>query len=110
MCYKNHSLWKTGDSRSYAKEVSRYTYFYIKEGGRIAGSVLSTRYRPTPIPSDGLEIPLIMTFRSPRYITHQKMKDFMMKLYFYDHKPVTENVESDLDSDELHIEIKDNVV
>ena len=38
------------------------------------------------------------------------MKDFMTKLYCYDHKPVTENVESDLDSNEFHIEIKENVV
>ena len=34
----------------------------------------------------------------------------MMKLYFYDHKPVIENLESDSDSDEFHIEIKDDVV
>ena len=80
------------------REVSRHTYFYIKdEGGRIDGSVFSTRHRPSPIHSDGLEIPLMMTFRSPRYITHQKMKDFMTKLYCYDHKPVTENVESNSD-------------
>ena len=38
------------------------------------------------------------------------MKDFMTKLYFYDHKPVIENLEPDSDSDEFHIEIKDNVV
>ena len=38
------------------------------------------------------------------------MKDFMAKFYFYDHKQVTENVKSDLDSDEFHIEIKENVV
>ena len=60
-------------------------------------------------PSGGLEIPLVMTFRSPRYIIHQKMKDFMKKLYCY-HKPVTENAEKDSDSDEFHIEIKENVV
>ena len=55
-----------------SREVSRHTYFYIKEeGGPIYGSVLSTRYRPSPIPSGGLEIPLMMAFRSPRYITHQ---------------------------------------
>ena len=93
------------------REVSMHTYFYIKEeGGCIDGSVLSTRYRPSPIPSGGLEIPLMITFISPRYITHQKMKDFMRKLYCYDHKLVTENVESDSDSDEFHIEIKENVV
>ena len=93
------------------REVSRHTCFYIKEEvGRINGSVFSKHYRPSPNPSGGLEIPLMMTFRSPRYITHQKMKDFMTKLYCYDHKPVTENVESDSDSDEFHIEIKENVV
>ena len=46
------------------REVSKHIYFYIKEeGGRTDGSVLSTRYRPSPIPSGGLEIPLMMTFR-----------------------------------------------
>ena len=34
----------------------------------------------------------------------------MTKHYCYDHKPVTENVESDSYSDEFHIEIKENVV
>ena len=52
----------------------------------------------------------MMTFRDPRYITHQKVKDFMTKLYCYDHKPVTENVELDSDSDEFHVEFKENVV
>ena len=45
------------------REVSRHTYFYIKEeGGRINYSVLSTRYRPSPNPNGGLEIPLIDDF------------------------------------------------
>ena len=34
----------------------------------------------------------------------------MTKLYCYDDKPVTENVEMDSDSDTFHIEIKENVV
>ena len=38
------------------------------------------------------------------------MKDFKANLYCYDHKSVTENVESDSDSDEFHIKIKENVV
>ena len=93
------------------REVSRHTYFYIKEEwGRIDGSVLSTCYRPSSIPSGRLEIPLMMTFRSPMYFIRQKKKDFMAKLYCYDHKPVTENVELDSDSDEFHIRIKKIVV
>ena len=38
------------------------------------------------------------------------MKDFVTKRYCYDHKPVTENVESDSDSAEFRIEIKENVM
>ena len=38
------------------------------------------------------------------------MKDFITKLYCYDHKPVTENIESDSDSDEFRTEIKNNIV
>ena len=38
------------------REISRHTYFYIKEEGvRIHGSVLSTHYRPSPNPSGGIE-------------------------------------------------------
>ena len=110
LCYKSHGLWKLETVGHTPTEVSGHTYFYIEERGRIDGSILSTYYRSSPIPSGGLEIPLMMTFRSPRYITHQKMKDFMAKLYCYDHKSVTENVESDSDSDEFHIEIKENVM
>ena len=52
------------------RQLSRHTYFYIKEGERMDGSALSTRYCPSPIPSGGVEIPLMMTFRSRSYITH----------------------------------------
>ena len=87
-------------------EVSRHTYFYIKEeGGRSRRWLcFATCYCHSLIPSGALEIPLMMTFRNPVTITHQKMKDFMPKHYWSDHKLVTENVELDSDSDEFHIE------
>ena len=90
------------------REVSRDVFFFIgEEGGRVDGFMLPTRYRPSSILSGGLEIPLILTFRSLRYNTHHNMKDFMTKLYCYDHEP--DNVESESD-DETHIDIKDNTV
>ena len=87
-------------------EVSGHTYFYIKEeGGRSRRWLcFATRYCPSLIARGALEIPLMMTFRSPVTITHQKMKDLMPKPYWLDHKLVTENVELDSDSDEFHIE------
>ena len=71
------------------------------------GSMLPTCYRPSSMLSGGLEIPLILTFRSLRYNTHQNMKDFMTKLYCYDNEP--DNVESESD-DETCLDIKDNTV
>ena len=88
------------------REVSRHFYFFIKEeGGRVDGSVQSTRYRPSSIPNGGLEIPLMLTFRSPRFITHQKMKDFMTKLYCYDYEPAATEQEDSDDEESIHIDL-----
>ena len=41
------------------REISRFVYFFIRdEGGNVEGTLLSTRYRPSPIPAGGLEVPL----------------------------------------------------
>ena len=56
------------------RNVSRYAFFLIGENGEcVDGSVLSTRYHLLPIPSGKLEIPLMLTFRSLKCNTHQKM-------------------------------------
>ena len=45
------------------KRFSRHVYFFIKKGKIwINGNFLSARYRPSPIPSVGLEIPSILKF------------------------------------------------
>ena len=88
------------------REVSRHCYYFIKdEGGRVDGSVLSTNYRPSPIPSGGLEIPLILTFRSVRFVTHKRMKEFMTKLYNYDHKQSDHAENSSDEEDEIHVDL-----
>ena len=59
------------------REVSKHAYTYIKEeGGRIDGL-----FCQHAIVSHGLEIPLMIIFRNPRYIAHKIMKDFMIKLF-----------------------------
>ena len=50
------------------------TFFFLTdEGGTVDGTVLSTRYQPSPIPAGGLEIPLLLTFRCLKYTIHEKM-------------------------------------
>ena len=70
------------------REISRHVFFFLKEENeRIEGTVYSTKYRPSPIPAGSLEIPLMLTLKSTRFVTHQKMKDFMASLYSYEYEP-----------------------
>ena len=60
------------------REISRHMFFFLKEeNGKVNGFVYSSQYQPSPVPAGGLEIPLTLTFKSPKFITHQEMKDFM---------------------------------
>ena len=68
------------------REISQHVYFFLKdEHSHIDGTVKSIDYRPPPIPAGRLEIPLILNFKCPRYITHTKMKEFMPTLYSFDY-------------------------
>ena len=59
------------------RESSRH--FLKQEGGKLESFVFSTECRPLPIPAGRLEIPLILSFKSPGYLTHQKIKNFLLK-------------------------------
>ena len=66
------------------REISRHVYFFIKsEGGSVSGTVISTKYRTSPIPAGGLEIPLLLTFSCSKAISFEKMKTFVQTLYDY---------------------------
>ena len=78
------------------REISRHIFFFLtEENGKVDGFVYSTQFQPSPIPAVGLEIPLKLTFKSPNFITHQKMKDFMINLYSYDYEAKAETDEDD---------------
>ena len=92
------------------REISRHVYYFLKEIGRkVDGHVFFTQYRPSPIPAGGLEIPLLLNFKSPRYITHQKMKDFLSKLYSWDFegRADTEDEDDEENDDEINFVIEE---
>ena len=60
---------------------------------KVDGLLYFTQYQPSPILAGGLEMPLKLTFKSPNFITHQKMKDFMENLYSYDYEAKAERDE-----------------
>ena len=88
------------------REISIHVFFFLKEeNGRIEGTVHSTTYWPSPVPAGGLEIPLMLTFKSTRFVTHQKMKDFMTSLYSYEYEPQEIN-SKDEENDDINFIIE----
>ena len=101
--------WKTAGH--VPREISRYIYFFIKkENGKIAGNVKLLNYKPSPIPSGGLEITLQLTFSCPVVWVRDKMKDFIDHFYSYAFTGIPHNDESSDDSDiEINLESVDVV-
>ena len=78
------------------RKISGYLFFFLKEENeKVYGFLFSTQYQPSPILAGGLEIPLKLTLKSPNFITHQKMKDFMTNLYSYDYETKAETDKDD---------------
>ena len=69
---------------------------------KITDNLNSLNYKPSTIPSGGLEIPLQLTFSCPVEQVRDKMKDFIDDFYSYDFTGILHNDES---SDESDIEI-----
>ena len=62
------------------REISRHLHFFIKtEDGKVIGHVKSLTFRPSPIPSGGLEIPLQLTFTRDFKLTLDLMNGFCEK-------------------------------
>ena len=63
-------------------EISQLVHFFIKtEGAKVIGHVKSLAYRPSSIPSGGLEIPLQLTFTCGDKLTLNLMNGFVKNLY-----------------------------
>ena len=85
------------------KEISRHCYFFMKEGGEISGYLVSTNYKPSPIPAGGLEVPLLLTFSVKNEQIFEQMKEFVTTLYDYEYKGMNEDESKDEDSDDENV-------
>lgn len=65
------------------RQISRHCNFFSKEGGGEINDMFSTTYRPSSILSGDFEIPLVLQFQSPKYVTHCSMKKSIQILYDY---------------------------
>ena len=98
--YSSLKGWKTVGH--IPRELSRDVYFFIKsEGDSVNGTVISTKYRTSPIPAGGLEIPLLLTFSCSKAINFGKMKTFVQTLYVYNFNGTVIEEENSDDKDEI---------
>ena len=81
----------------------------MKEESEISGYLVSTNYKPSPIPAGGLEIPLLLTLSVKNEQIFGQMKEFVTILYDYEYTGMKEDESKDEDSDnENVIEVKLN--
>ena len=64
------------------REISRYIYFFIKEeNGNVSGTLKSLKYKPSPIPSGGLEVLLLLKFSAKDKCVVDTMEEFVLNFY-----------------------------
>ena len=65
------------------REISRFCHYFTNYGGKLEARVTCTKHRPSPIPSGGLEIPILLiakTWDSTEEI-FGKMEDLLRSYY-----------------------------
>lgn len=77
-----------------------------EENGQNGRTVHLVVYRPSPIPTSGLKIPLILVFKSPRYVTPMKIKEFLTSLYSYEF--IAKKTEQLSSEEEINLLIQDS--
>ena len=90
------------------REISQYVYFFIKqEGGRVYEKLKSFEYKPSPIPSGDLEVPLLPKFEFQDKWVTDTMEEFVENFCSFDFLQdlvVTDENEEEIDFETLDIE------
>ena len=89
------------------RKMSHFRCFICRfktESGFVNGSVVSTKYRQSLIPSGGLEIPLLLKLSCPEQKTFEKIKNFVDSLYDCDCSGINDDESSDGEEAEITIE------
>ena len=77
------------------REISRFTYYFLKHGGKIDGHVSSMLRRKSPIPSGGLEVKLKLFFRGSSMSLVDQMRQFISRYDYEWEQPADDNEDSD---------------
>ena len=89
------------------RQISCHCYIFLKEGGNITGHLICTNYKVSPIPTGGLEVPLLLTFSVKSERIFELMKSFFNDLYEYNYagQQAKNNKEESSNNEEIYIQI-----
>ena len=94
------------------QEISRYVYFFIKEeGGRVYGKLKPLKYKPSPTPAGGWQVPLLLKFEAQEKWVTDAMDEFVENFYLFDFAcdlVVYNDDEGEIDFDTINIEQDSN--
>ena len=84
-----------------AREISRFYHYFINYGGKLEARVTCTKYRPSSIPSGGLEIPILLIAKKGDSTEElfEKMEDLLRSYYVEPDKIVVEKKDKKIDFD-----------
>ena len=68
------------------REISCYDYFFLKEeNGKVFGTLKVLKYKISPIPSGGLEVPLSLKFSCKEKWVIDTMEEFVENFYSFEY-------------------------
>ena len=88
MCYKSKTfiLLRLENSGKYSVRNLCYDYFFIKEeNGKVFETLKSLKYKTSPIPSGGLEVPLSLIFSCKEKWVVDLTEEFVQNFYTFEY-------------------------
>ena len=111
LCSKSYA-WQSSQSghwRSYSQGNFKGCLFLLeRRRWKSEGFLFSTKYRLSLIPAGRLEIPLILSFKSLQYLTHQKIKFILTQLYSWDFEAKNDNERENQDEEAIETIIEED--
>jgi len=96
------------------RELSRFVFYFLHEGGSVSGTVACLKPNVSPIPEGGLEIPILMHFVHESGLILEKMKRFVsgqverMKQTFNVKELIGDTESDEEELEEIEVESDDN--
>ena len=108
MCHKKTGIlfgWTTVGR--VPKQIYQYVLFFIKREGVVNSLFESLNYKPSPIPSAGLEVRLMLTFPCSDEWILNTLKDFVETFCIYDFTGLAADINSDEEGDfEIDLDVE----